>query len=207
MPATSIKAKTAPAKQLVPAELGLTVVLSITVALLALALAVTGFFLGSKRIYPVAVDGSGRVVPLVPLDKPYVTDTRVLGFVDECLRRSFSHDFENYRQTINAAKQCYTPTGAVEYEAAIAPLINDLVQKNTVMSVSLGASVMSRRYVRDGVQVWETQTPMTMNRRGSRETLQPVQFMVTTLVVRVPLEHDVRGIAIRAINVAPYSGR
>jgi len=26
-------------------------------------------------------------------------------------------------------------------------------------------------------------------------------------VIRVPLEHDVRGIAIRAINVRPYSGR
>jgi len=38
----------------------------------------------------------------VTLDKPFVSDARVIGFTEECLRLSFAHDFENYRQTMNA---------------------------------------------------------------------------------------------------------
>lgn len=198
-------ASVAQAKQQVPRELGLTVILAVAVAVLAIAALIMAVFLGSKRVYPVAVDGTGRVIPMIPLDNPYVTDTRISGFVDECIRRSFSHDFEHYRMTVSDAKTCYTPGGASEYEAAIAPLLNDLVRMNMLMSVSLEATVVTRRYVREGVFVWETQTPMTLFRRGSRETLAPVKYMVYGMVIRVPLEYDVRGIAIRAINVKPYS--
>ena len=196
-----------PAKMLVPAELGLSVILVITTAVLALAVLVLVFFLGSKRVYPVAIDAAGRVIPMISLDKPYVNDSRILGFVDECIRRSFSHDYENFRMSINDAKNCYTPGGASEYEAAISPLIADVTRMNLVMSVSLETSVVVNRYIRDGIYVWETQTPMTLYRRGTRETLAPARFLVTSMVIRVPLEHDVRGIAIRAINVRPYSGR
>lgn len=195
------------AKSLVPAELGISVALAIAVAVLSVVVLGLTFFLGSKRVHPVAVDSSGRVIPMVSLDRSYVTDSRVLGFVDECLRRSFSHDYENFRMTINDAKNCYTPGGAEEFERAISSLIGDLTRLNLVMSVSLETSVVSSRYIRDGIYVWETQTPMTLYRRGTRETLAPARFLVSSMVIRVPLEHDVRGIAIRAINVRPYSSR
>lgn len=193
-------------KSLVPAELGISMWLSIAAAGMVIAIIVMAAFLATTRVQPVAVDSKGSVIPLIPLDKPHVTDSRVVGFVDECLRRAFSHDYENYRMTMSTAKDCYTPAGAAEYETAIAPLIADMTRLNLVMSVSLEATVVSRRFVRDGIQVWETQTPMTLFRRGTRETLAPVRYMVMGLVIRVPLEHDVRGIAIRAINVRPYSG-
>jgi len=90
------------------------------------------------------MDSTGRVIPLVPLDQPYVTDSRVIGFVDECIRRSFGHDYENFRMTINDAKECYTPTGASEFEEAISSLIRDVINMNLVMSASLETTVVVR---------------------------------------------------------------
>jgi len=190
-------------KRMVPVELGMTVALTLAVVMLALASLILAGFLGTKRTVPVAVDGTGRIIPVIALDQPHLPDNRILGFVDECLRRSFSHDFENFRITINEAKRCYTPTGAVEFEKAITPLIEDMRRMNAVMSVSLDASWVHQRYLREGIHVWEVQTPLTLHRRGTRESIAPTQFVVTTLVIRIPLESDVRGIAVRAINLRP----
>jgi len=192
-----------PPKRMVPVELGMTVALTIAVVVLALATLILVSFLSTKRTVPVAVDATGRIVPVIALDRPHLPDNRILGFVDECLRRSFSHDFENFRITINEAKRCYTPTGAVEFEQAITPLIEEMRRENMVIAVSLDASWVHQRFLREGIHVWEVQTPMTLHRRGTREAIAPTAFIVTTLVIRIPLESDVRGIAVRAINLRP----
>jgi len=192
-----------PPKRLVPVELGMTVALTVAVVVLAFATLILAGFLGTKRNIPVAVDATGRIVPVIALDQPHLPDNRILGFVDECLRRSFSHDFENFRITINEAKRCYTPTGGLEFEKAITPLVEDMRRMNAVMSVSLGSSWVHQRYLREGIHVWEVQTPLTLHRRGTRESIAPTAFVVTTLVIRIPLESDVRGIAVRAINLRP----
>jgi len=140
---------------------------------------------------------------LIPLDQQFVNDSRVIGFVDECVRRSFAHDYENYRMTINDAKECYTPTGAAEFELAITPLIRDVVDMHLVMSASLETTMVVRRGIRNGYFTWETQTPMTLYRRGTRETIAPVKYVVSALVIRVPLEQDVRGILVRSIALKP----
>ena len=194
-------------RRLVPAEIGMTLALTVALAALSIAALSLIFFLGSKRVHPIAVDATGRVIPVVSLDNPMLTDTRVSGFVDECLRRSFSHDFENFRQTVNAAKECYTPAGSREFDQAISPLLEDLQRMQIVMSVSLEASVVVNKYVRNGIYVWEVQTPMTLFRRGSRESIAPIRYLVTSNVMRVPLEHDVRGIAIRSIIIRPHGSR
>jgi len=190
-------------KRLVPVELGLTAALVVAIVVMSVASLVLVSFLGFKRVIPVAVDGAGRVLPIITLEQPHLPDNRVLGFVDECLRRSFAHDFENFRTTVNDAKRCYTPNGASEFALAIEPLLADLQRLNMVMSVSLQTSVMHNKYIREGLHVWEVQTPMTLYRRGSREAIAPAEFLVTTTVIRVPLEQEVRGIALRAINMRP----
>jgi len=179
------------------------VALVVALVFLSIAIATTSIFLAKKKVVPVAMDSTGRVIPLVPLDQPYVTDSRVIGFVDECIRRSFGHDYENFRMTINDAKECYTPTGASEFEEAISPLIRDVINMNLVMSASLETTVVVRRGVRNGYFTWETQTPVTIYRRGTRETIAPVRYIVSALVIRVPLEQDVRGVLVRSIAVKP----
>jgi len=190
-------------KEMIPKLLSITTALAVGVVALLVTVAVLIFFLSGKKVQGYAVTDTGHIIPMVSLDKPYVSDSRVTGFLDECLRRSFSHDFENLRITMAEAKKCYTPIGAEGFEAAMGPLLKDIIDKRMVLSASLEPTVITRVFTMNGVVYWESQTPLVLYRRGSRENLVPLKFRVESLVQRIPLDQDVRGIALRTINLKP----
>lgn len=191
------------AKRAVPQLLKVITVLAVCLGLALVVIGALTVFVFKKKTESFAVTETGRVVPLVPLDKPYVSDSRVSGFSEECLRASFAHDYENFRATMNQAKNCYTGAGAETYETAMAPLLEDIKTKRVVMSSSLEPTVVVNSYLLSGTVFWETQTLMTLYRRGSKEQLQPSKFIVTSVVQRVALDENVRGISIRSINLKP----
>jgi intracellular multiplication protein IcmL len=191
------------AKLLVPKLLGFITLLIIALLVSLVANASLGYFVWKKKVATFAMSDSGVVVPLIPLDKPYLNDSRIVSFAEECLRTSFAHDFENYRLSMGTAKQCYTSDGSREFEAAMDPLLMDIKNKNMVMSAALETTVVAKTYKVDGVVHWETQTPLTLSRKGTREQLQPLRFLVTSVIRRVPLDENVRGISARAINLKP----
>jgi intracellular multiplication protein IcmL len=193
------------ARLLVPDLLKIISWMGIAILVLAIALVTLSVFVWKKKIESYAVSESGQVVPLIPLDKPYINDSRVAGFTEECLRSSFAHDFENYRLTMSSAKNCYTSEGARDFETAMTPLLTDIKEKNMVLSSSLEPTVVVKTYKLAGVVHWELQTPMTLYRRGTREQMTPLKFLVTTILQRVPLEEQVRGISARSINLKPNS--
>lgn len=193
------------AKQAVPKLLGILTALSIALVISLIANAGLTVFVFKKKTESFAVSETGRVVPLVPLDKPYVNDSRVSGFAEECLRSSFAHDYENFRITMNAAKNCYTSDGARKFEGAMEPMLDEIKTKRVVMSASMEPTVVVKTYILSGAVHWETQTPMTLYRRGTREQLTPIRFLVTTVVERVALDENVRGISVRSINLKPMS--
>lgn len=193
------------AKAAVPKLLTIIVGLSFALSFMSIATVALTVFVWKKKTESFAMSETGRVVPLIPLDKPYVNDSRVVGFADECLRSSFAHDYENYRLTMNQAKNCYTTEGAAAFEAAMEPLMADVKAKNLVLSSSMEPTVVVKTYKISGVVHWETQTPMMLYRRGTREQLAPIRFLVTSVVERVPLDEHVRGISVRSINLKPMA--
>ncbi len=150
-----------------------------------------------------AVSDSGRILPIIPLSEPMVADARVLSFVDECVRQSFSHDYVNYRQTMRTASSCYTSEGSENFTIAILPLIKDIEQRRMVMSSTLEPAVIVQSQVSSGTRAWRVQTKMRMFRTGTREQATPLNYVVDLIVVRVPLEENPRGIAVKTINVKP----
>ena len=194
---------TAAAKHLVPQLLKVVTWLVISNGLLLITVPVLIYFLATKRITAVAITETGRVVELVTLDKPYVNDSRVIGFADECLRLSFGHDFENYRQSMNVAKTCYTSEGARVFESAMESQLKELIDRRLVMSPALEATVVERTYQKGGVVHWVTETPMTLHRRGNRDTSRPEKFLVRSEIRRVALDENVRGIAVSSLSLKP----
>ena len=190
-------------KVLVPKLLALVTMLSISNVVLLISVPLLVYFLGSKKVTAVGITETGRIVELVTLDKPFVSDARVIGFTEECLRMSFAHDFENFRQTMNAAKTCYTSNGARVFEDAMTPQLNQITARNLVMSSSLEVTVIVSRYMEGGVVHWMTQTPMTLHRRGSRDSSRPVRFLVKNVIKRVSLDENVRGISVSSMILEP----
>lgn len=160
----------------------------------------------NKKPQVVATTDSGRIIPVVPLNKPYVTQSRVIAFVEECTRRAFAHDFVNYRETISRASECFTPDGASMYASAMEPMIKDLIQRRMIMSASVEPPVILQGPVEvRGRAMWVVQTKMALFREGSKDRITPQNFVVDMEVVRVDLEESARGISIRTINVRPAS--
>lgn len=179
---------------------------SIANVLLALCVIAAVYFGITKPAQVLAVTETGRVVPLVPLDKPYVGDSRVVGFADECTRTAFSHDFLNFRQTLASASSCFTSEGSASFAKAIEPLIQDLESRRMVMTPTMQPAVVVRTFKKSGqVYSWVVQTKMTLNREGTRERVVPTTYVVDLIIERVPLEESVRGIGVAQINVRPGS--
>lgn len=205
MPTQTSDAMTDSAKLIVPRLLQVILVLSVALAAMTVITIALTVFVFKKKVETFAMSESGRVIPLIPLDTPYVNDSRVSGFTEECLRTSFAHDPENYVLTMATAKGCYTALGAENFEIQMAPLLADIKKESVVMSSSFEPTVVTRVYKLGGVVQWDLLTPMVLYRKGTRKALQPVKFDVTTTVTRVPLEDNVRGISLRRINLRPAS--
>ena len=172
---------------------------------LALATSAVGVYAAlSKRPVVVATDDKGRVIPVVPLNKPYLNDSRVLGFAAECVRRAFAHDFLNYRLSVDEASRCFTSSGAQIYASAMDAMLKDLIAKRMIMTVDVSPPVVVRGPIeRNGRIVWQVQTKMRIYREGQKERLTPQDMIVDMDIVRVELEESVRGIAVSQFNVRP----
>lgn len=192
-------------KEIVPRLVRSNLILTVVVGILAIAVFAIGYLAVNKRPLTFGVTDTGRIIPLVPLDQPYVGDARVIGFADECIRQAFSHDFKNFRLTLANSKQCFTPGGSRGFDAAIEPLIADIQERRMVMSVSMEPAVIVRVAKPGGVHTWVVQSRMTLFRDGTRERVTPATFRIDMVVERVPLEESVRGIGISQINVRPAS--
>jgi intracellular multiplication protein IcmL len=192
-------------KEIVPKLVRSNMILTVAVVILSIAMIAIAFMAVNKKPLTFGVTDTGRIIPLIPLDQPYVGDARVIGFADECVRQAFSHDFKNFRLTLAGAKTCFTAAGARGFDAAIEPLIGDIQDKRMVMSVSMEPAVIVRVAKPRGVHTWVVQSRMTLYREGTKERVVPTTFTVDLVVERLPLEESVRGIGIAQINVRPGS--
>ena len=150
----------------------------------------------------IAITETGSIINPVPLPQAFVNDARVLSFTDTCLRESFSHDFENYRRTVNAAMSCYTRSGGEEFKKELEKTLQDVTQKRLVMSITLEPpSLIRGPYISSGRATWEVQTIVTIFYQGTQERYQPQTFAVNVTVTRVGLEESTSGISINAIQL------
>ncbi len=176
---------------------------------LLLSVAISGVSLYaafSKKPVVIASDDKGRVIPVVPLNKPYLNDSRVLGFAAECIRRAFSHDFLNYRLSVDEASRCFTSNGAQMYAVAMEGMLKELVASRMIMTAEVSPPVVVRGPIeRNGRIVWQVQAKMRLHREGQKERLTPQEMIVDMDVVRVELEESVRGVAVSQFNVRPAS--
>ena len=170
----------------------------------AIALTATTILTFNKQPLVIAVSDDGRAVQLEPVDKPMVNDSQVAGFSSECIRKAFSHDFINYRNTATAASDCFTREGNEGYIATIQPLFQQMTQNRYVMSEELiKPATVVRSGMSNGVYTWEVQAQMRLFREGAVTRMTPVVYDVSLKVQRVGVDANIRGISITELNVSP----
>lgn len=178
--------------------LGLSTALALPAAVIGISSA------ASKRVIVIGATDTGRFIPVVSLDKPYVNEPRVQAYAEECLRVSFAHDFRNFRKTLGDAQSCYTNRAAELYAIAMSPLLKDLEGRRLVMTpVIERPPVVVRSYLAGGVYTWEVQARVSLTREGTRERVPPTSYDVSMRVSRAALDESVRGILISNIELRP----
>lgn len=177
---------------------------------LSTALAVPAAIIGigsamSKRVVVIGATDTGRFIPAVSLDKPYVNEPRVQAYAEECLRVSFSHDFRNFRRTLGDAQNCYTNSASELYATAMGPLIADLEKRRMVMTPVIDRPpVVIRAFLNArGIYTWDVQARLTLTREGTRERVPPTSYDVSMRINRAGIEESVRGILVSNIELKP----
>jgi|GEM_PF-3134495 len=179
---------------------------------LGLLVLVSGVSLGmfiwaqTKKTEVIAMTESREITRPIPLNQAYAPVSRVLSFVEGCLRSSLSHDFENYIQTMNAAQgRCYTEPGGKEFVRVMDPTLMEIKSKRVVLSSSTMPAVLrlGPRMVAGHV-AWDVESVVTLNFQGTQTRYPQQMRAVSVQVVRVPIEEDPGGIRINSILFKPY---
>ncbi len=187
------------------------VILALLIAILA------NFILGFMLVYVLthppapkyfATSINGRITPLFPLDEPNQSDSAVLQWANQAAIASFTYNFVNYRDELQASSGFFTADGWTQFLNALQQSNNlDAVKakKLIVSAVATRAPIILQKGVLNGVYSWRVQMPILVTYQSASEFTQQ-NNVVTMLITRVSTLNSPRGIGIEQFVVGPASG-
>lgn len=186
--------------------------------ILALLVAViVSFVLASMLVYMLthppapryfATSINGRITPLFPLTEPNQSDSAVLQWANQAAIASFTYNFVNYRDELQASSGFFTPEGWDQFLNALKQSNNlDAVKakKLIVSAVATRAPIILQKGILNGSFSWRVQMPILVTYQSASEFTQQ-NNVVTMLITRVSTLNSPRGIGISQFVVGPASG-
>jgi intracellular multiplication protein IcmL len=151
---------------------------------------------------------NGRITPLFPLDQPNQSDSAVLQWANQAAIASFTYNFVNYRDELQASSGFFTPEGWDQFLNALQQSNNlDAVKakKLIVSAVATRAPIILQKGILNGSFSWRVQMPILVTYQSASEFTQQ-NNVVTMLITRVSTLNSPRGIGIAQFVVGPASG-
>ena len=151
---------------------------------------------------------NGRITPLFPLDQPNQSDSAVLQWANQAAIASFTYNFVNYRDELQASSGFFTPEGWDQFLTALQQSNNLYAvkaKKLIVSAVATRAPIILQKGVLNGSFSWRVQMPILVTYQSASEFTQQ-NNVVTMLITRVSTLNSPRGIGISQFVVGPASG-
>lgn len=151
---------------------------------------------------------NGRITPLFPLDEPNQSDAAVLQWANQAAIASYSYNFVNYRDELQAASVFFTPEGWNQFLDALQKsntLDSVRAKKLIVSAVATRAPIILQKGLLNGRYSWRVQMPVLVTYQSASEFAQ-VNTVVTLLITRISTLNSPRGIGISQIIVSPATG-
>lgn len=146
-----------------------------------------------------AVDGTGRLTPIVPLSDPLLNTSQLANWVSEALAQAYTLDAKNYATQVENNRGKFTSEGFEQYkEALISSGTIDLIKRKVLISsatVTSAPIIVDTLRAPDGTLFWKMQAPMLVTYTSAREQLTE-NLMVNLVVARVPTTERSNGVAI-----------
>ena len=150
----------------------------------------------------VPVTGDGRLIALVPLDKPNKDDAEVQSTFINGLKKFYTYDYINYSDQIMDAAQYFTPKGFNDTLQAFKDSNTLLAVKENEQVVSFqakGIPVITYKGIKDGVYTWALQVPITITFNGKQgKSLDATAYAIIT---RVSIVDNPNGMGINRLVV------
>ena len=152
---------------------------------------------------------NGRITELFPLDKPNQSDSAIAQWANQAAIASFTYNFVNYRDELQASSQFFTPEGWDQFLSALQSSNNLEAVKTKKLIVSAVATrapvILQKGVVYGGNFSWRVQMPILVTYQSASEFTQS-NIIVTMLITRVsPLNYP-RGIGISQYLAGPAAG-
>ena len=144
-----------------------------------------------------AATNSGRMIPLIPLDQPNLSDANVLQWTSMAVVSIYSYNYVNFRQAFQNNRRFFTASGWRGFFKALEDSKTmKAVEDNKLMvsAVLAGAPVINSEYLYKGRYTWEIQMPVLVTYQGSETSNQ--NFIITLKVERVSTLNNIYGIGI-----------
>lgn len=167
-----------------------------------IVLAATVYFQTVNRPAPTyfATTESGRIIPLVPLNQPNLSDKDLIQWASQAVLSVYTYNFINYRQVFQDNRQYFTAAGWQQFISALSQSRNldAVTSKKLVLSAVLSsAPVITRESVVSGNYTWELQLPVMVTYQSLSETFHQNLIVILT-VQRISTLDDVSGVGIAA---------
>ena len=151
---------------------------------------------------------NGRITPLSPLDEPNQSDSAVLQWANQAAIASFTYNFVNFREELQASSGFFTAEGWQQFLDALQQSNNLAAvqaKKLIVSAVATRAPIILQKGVLNGRFSWRVQMPILVTYQSASEFTQQ-NNVVTILITRVSTLNSPRGIGIAQFVVAPATG-
>lgn len=166
-----------------------------------ITLLVISFSLLLQKPAPVvfAADSEWRILPLVPLNQPYLKTFDLLQWVSNTIPLAFNYDFVNYAKELESVTPYFTPTGWKAFSDLINAYVNaDTVQKSKLFVSGSAAGtpvVVNQGLLANNEYGWWVQMPVKIY-YSSYATHYATTVTLRLLVVRVSTLNNLSGVAI-----------
>ncbi|UST77264.1 DotI/IcmL family type IV secretion protein [Pseudomonas siliginis] len=170
---------------------------------LSLLCVTTWFAIHPQREY--FASDNGRLFPMIPLSVPYRKPSDVIQYAKETMIRSFTMDFQNYRQDIEDNRGRYTRGGFKSYIDALSTSgILDMVrQRRMNMSMTAGTGVLVKDGMENGAYFWLVEVPVEIKLTGQTTELPAQRLLALVRVERVDTLDSIEAIGVGQLVTKP----
>lgn len=143
-----------------------------------------------------------RLAPLVPLDKPVLTQQGMLNWVTETISNAVSLDFLEWREKLTRSREHFEEEAFASFVASLnsSGVLDMIRDKRLSVSASVTrAPVIIASGLVGGKATWKIEFPLVVSYESSQGVESTQHLMATVLVCRASTVTTPRGVVIQQV--------
>lgn len=143
-----------------------------------------------------------RLAPLVPLDKPLLTQQGLLNWVTETICNAVSLDFLEWREKLSNTRENFEEAAYKSFLASLQSSgVLDMIKEKrlSVSAVVTRAPVITASGLVGGKATWKIEFPLIVSYESSQGVESTQRLMATVLVARASTVLTPRGVVIQQV--------